>query len=86
LHLSQDDICLGAGNGVRKWLAEKNNSCPVCRFEHEGGSKLVVVLFHASWCAPCRQTGPAFRRAAMESPTARFLKVNIEECDKVFIY
>jgi thiol-disulfide isomerase/thioredoxin len=70
-----DSPCVG--NGVRQWLAEKNNSCPTCRCEHEGGATLVVVELHASWCPPCQQLKPVFRRLAMETPTARFLQVDL---------
>jgi thiol-disulfide isomerase/thioredoxin len=40
--------------------------------------KLFVVLFHAAWCGPCRAFAPLFRRLALQTHTARFLKVDIE--------
>lgn len=53
------------------------------RFQIElsnAGSKLVVVDFMASWCAPCHRIAPAFDDLSRRYPNAVFLKVDVEVC------
>jgi len=94
--------------GVMNWLAERNATCPVCRFHHEGafclfisisaelcwrishscylsigGATLTILLFHASWCRFSKQVSPVFRLSAMNTPIARFLRVDIDDCDQI---
>eukprot|EP00750_Incisomonas_marina_P014138 INCI17609.11.p1 GENE.INCI17609.11~~INCI17609.11.p1 ORF type:complete len:5029 (+),score=1065.32 INCI17609.11:298-15384(+) len=42
---------------------------------------LAVVKFHANWCPPCKALGPAIRIFALKMPTARFISVDVDDCD-----
>ena len=46
-------------------------------------NKLVVVDFTASWCGPCRVIAPAFAEFAKKFRGAVFLKVDVDEVEKV---
>eukprot|EP00457_Paulinella_chromatophora_P000019 gb/GEZN01000019.1/.p1 GENE.gb/GEZN01000019.1/~~gb/GEZN01000019.1/.p1 ORF type:complete len:4425 (-),score=920.40 gb/GEZN01000019.1/:221-11590(-) len=50
-----------------------------------GKGPLIVVDFFASWCQPCVALAPIFTRLAMLTPAsvARFLKVDVDDCDSV---
>jgi thioredoxin 1 len=43
-----------------------------------GSADLVIIAFHADWCAPCRRFAPLFDRAAEQHPEISFAKVDIE--------
>ena len=42
---------------------------------------LFVVVFHASWCAPCCALAPMIRRLAVFTPVAKFIRVDVDQCD-----
>jgi thiol-disulfide isomerase/thioredoxin len=42
---------------------------------------LFVVVFHATWCAPCCALAPMIRKLALVTPAAKFLRVDIDQCD-----
>lgn len=42
---------------------------------------LFVLFFHATWCTPCCTLGPIVRKLALLTPAARFLRVDIDNCD-----
>ena len=41
--------------------------------------QMLIVDFHASWCAPCKQLAPVFRAIALRTPTAIFAKIDVDE-------
>ena len=43
--------------------------------------RLIVLDFHATWCAPCHKIAPVFRMLSMKYPTALFLKIDVDACD-----
>lgn len=45
--------------------------------EAESHGRLLALYFQAPWCAPCHSLGPIFHQLALETPTVRFLKVNL---------
>jgi thiol-disulfide isomerase/thioredoxin len=47
----------------------------------ENPSRLFVVDFYATWCGPCKALAPVFRQLALRTPTALFLKVDVDDCD-----
>ena len=49
---------------------------------NNAGSKLVIVDFTASWCAPCQRLAPKFTEFASKYPKAMFLKVDVDECQE----
>ena len=42
---------------------------------------LFVVVFHATWCAPCCALAPMIRKLALMTPAAKFLRIDIDQCD-----
>ncbi|XP_003747944.1 thioredoxin-like [Galendromus occidentalis] len=43
------------------------------------GDKLVVVDFFATWCGPCKQAEPIFKRISEQYSDVIFLKVDVDE-------
>jgi thioredoxin 1 len=39
----------------------------------------VLVDFYADWCGPCRRLTPVLQQVARQTPTARVVKVNIDQ-------
>ena len=45
----------------------------------EAGDKLVVVMFFATWCGPCRKVMPYFKQLAQQYTNMAFFLVDTEE-------
>ena len=46
-------------------------------------NKKVIVDFWAPWCGPCKMFGPKFEEVANEKNNIKFLKINIDENEKL---
>jgi len=49
---------------------------------NQGGSKLIVIDFSASWCGPCKQIAPFVDELAAKYPNAHFINVDVDECQE----
>jgi thioredoxin 1 len=47
---------------------------------HDG---LVVVDFFATWCGPCKMIAPLLEKFSVEYPSAKFIKVDVDELSTV---
>jgi len=43
----------------------------------------IIVDFWASWCGPCQNMAPVFKKVTESSPTLLFAKVNTEQVQQV---
>ena len=43
------------------------------------GDKVVAADFWATWCAPCRASGPIFEEVSDDYPDIEFFTVNVDE-------
>jgi thioredoxin 1 len=68
----------GSGSGsaapVQKVLDDEDLRAAL----NAAGSKLVVVDWYAEWCAPCRRIAPLVEQLAEQTPSAVFLKADID--------
>lgn len=47
------------------------------------GKQLLVVDFAATWCGPCKQMAPKVKAMAAAMPHAKFMHVDVDECEEV---
>lgn len=47
----------------------------------ENSGRIIIADFHATWCGPCKTLTPVFRRLSLMTPTALFLKIDVDICD-----
>lgn len=50
------------------------------QFESE---PLAFVYFTASWCGPCKAVSPVFDQLKRQTPSAMFVKVDVDENDEL---
>ena len=39
----------------------------------------IVIDCYADWCQPCKYSSPLFEKMSKEYPSAKFVKVNVDE-------
>lgn len=57
------------------------NSSSYRKLLNDKPDQLFVVDFFAVWCMPCKALTPLFHILSLKTPTAMFLKVDVDECD-----
>ena len=48
-------------------------------------NKYVVIDFMAKWCGPCKTIAPKINKLADQSPSIKFIKVDVDVMDTEFI-
>lgn len=48
--------------------------------------KSIIIDFYANWCGPCKRIAPFFQKMSHEYPTVNFIKVNVDEAEKIAEY
>ena len=49
----------------------------------EAGHKLVIVMFHAQWCAPSLMMGPVFENVSLENKDCVFIRVDTNKAEQL---
>lgn len=63
----------------KQWIATE-----VRRAEKRQHDKLLIVAcFDATWCPASKAVEPALRALALSAPTARFVRLDVDDCDDI---
>ncbi|HKM30406.1 MAG TPA: thioredoxin [Bacilli bacterium] len=46
-------------------------------------NEIIVADFYADWCGPCKMIAPIFKEIAEEMPIYAFVKINVDESEKL---
>ncbi|KHN80319.1 Thioredoxin-1 [Toxocara canis] len=49
----------------------------------DGGDRLIVIDFYATWCGPCKMMGPKFEKLSDEHKAAMFVKIDVDEQEEI---
>lgn len=52
-------------------------------FQATVSSGVVLVDFFANWCGPCKMVGPILEKIDPEFPTIQFVKVDVDQSQKL---
>ena len=55
----------------------------ILEFIQKNPAKVIVVHFFAKWSYPCKSFTSVYHQCAMKTPTAAFLKIDIDKCNAV---
>jgi thioredoxin 1 len=48
--------------------------------------KSIILDFYAPWCGPCKRIAPFFQKISLEYPSVEFVKIDVDEAEKIAEY